>query len=475
MLRRKRRNSIKKKGMYDFNYNESYKRKMKVKKKIALLALLCIFLFFFFIGWLIFNYEHFNPYFIEYVASYFLIGFFVFFYIKEGNLLSLQVMFNVYGILYTNFYIGQLIMGNQIISQTVWFAMLISHISIYSFNLFFILSNDKKKVVLKPKKYESFSYYSEKKIGLYMFFFLMLSFMAEYFVIFVRIGLTNYFSSSRATKSLLSSEYSILSFYKFTIPVIACVYLFLLLKYKKKIYMFLFIIASLGGIFNAYISSSRTEMLALVLPIICMLYYFDKINNKQLVIAGIAGIILFGTWKALLSDGRFSISFDSEFNSWYEICEDVLSNEFDYQFGKSYLDTLLNLIIPKTNREALSVWYMKTYKAAIYAKGGGRGFSGVLEAYMNFGIMGNIIIYGFYGWLIKRMKRDTDLQVILYVTLMTSAHQFFRSESYSLWKNMMWFKIYPLLVILLLSAMRKGREAKKDVKFKEKYHLSSEL
>ena len=34
---------------------------------------------------------------------------------------------------------------------------------------------------------------------------------------------------------------------------------------------------------------------------------------------------------------------------------------------------------------------------------------------------------------------------------MISMHQFFRSESYSVWKNMMWFKIYPIAFIFFLS------------------------
>jgi len=165
--------------------------------------------------------------------------------------------------------------------------------------------------------------------------------------------------------------------------------------------------------------------------------------------------ILFGAWKSLFSSGKTFLYFDSEFNTWYEIFDNVIEAEVPRLNGKSYADTLLNLIVPFTNAEPLSVWYVKTFEYATWLRGGGRGFSGVLEAYMNFSIWGVVVVYGFYGWLLKQtqlnLEKDDDRAIIIYMILLISMFQFFRSESYSLWKNMAWFRLYPVVIIMWVS------------------------
>lgn len=410
------------------------------------------------------QYQYFTVYTAEYILSFTVFGLFVINYIRDGVFLSLEVMFNLFGILYTNFYIGQLILANCRIEETTYFVMLLSHFSMFVFNIAFILAKETRvKMVANCLQFNAQSYNYSKVYG-YTFVLFCVSMLAEVYVLFFKIGILNYFTASRATKSLMSSDYSILSFYKFTFPVVAFIFLYLFMKCKRKSSLVWFGIACGASLFNSLIARSRTEMLAVVLPIICLLYFYGYINNTKVVIAGITGIIFFGAWKALLMDGDFSISFDSEFNTWYEVCKNVLEDPtFEFRYGRTYLDTLLNLIVPVTNTEALSEWYMKTYEAYIYSLGGGRGFSSVLEAYINGGILGNVLVYAFYGWLFKQLKRDSSFQMVFYLIMMTSMHQFFRSESYSLWKNMMWFKVYPVFLIFFLSSRAKSHSKFEDM------------
>lgn len=114
------------------------------------------------------------------------------------------------------------------------------------------------------------------------------------------------------------------------------------------------------------------------------------------------------------------------------------------------------MIVPITHTEPLSRWYLKIYEPNIYSRGGGRGFSGVIEAYLNFGVFGNIFIYTLYGILFKKLSNiDSELKLIIFLILLGSIYQLFRSESYSLWKTMYWFEILPTLILFRFSKRRK--------------------
>ena len=398
------------------------------------------------------EYYFFDFYTLEYFLSFSIFGMIILYHINNNCIVSLEVIFNLFGLLYTNYYIGQMIVENIMIEQVYYEAMMLSHLAMLCFNIAYVISKP-----LDLKKYfgdrgDTVVCYDEGKLFIYNLIFFLLALSAEYYVVFYKIGLYVYFFATRASKSLLSTDYSILSFYKFVIPVSAVIFLFLYLKYKNKKGLLFFFVAFFVSLFNALISASRTEMMAIVLPVICLMYLFGKISGVQVAIVGILGVLLFGTWKALLGDNTVNISFDGELNTWYGIFKDVTrSSSFYFRYGESYFDTMMNLIVPITETIPLSEWYMETFEAYIQSIGGGRGFSGVLEAYVNFGVTGCAIVYGFYGWLFKQIKKETDFQIIIYLIIMISMHQFFRSESYSVWKNMMWFKIYPIAFIFFLS------------------------
>ncbi|MBP5470655.1 MAG: oligosaccharide repeat unit polymerase, partial [Candidatus Riflebacteria bacterium] len=233
-------------------------------------------------------------------------------------------------------------------------------------------------------------------------FVLFFCFVVEYYVVFYKIGVVNYAIASRASKSLLIGPYSRLSFYKMIIPLISIISLLLFFKEKNKHCIKIFIISFILALFDSLISMSRSELISLILPIFYLIEKDKVISKKVLIILVIGVFLLFGVWKSFKSN-QMEIYYDSEFNTWYKISNNVLNYNSEKLFGKSYLDTVINMIISFTNSEPLSRWYLRKFEYSTLEKGGGRGFSGVLEAFINYGFIGNIIVFGFYGFLMKQV------------------------------------------------------------------------
>ena len=433
-----------------------------IKKEMQIYKLLIYFLYnviiTFFLVITYFNCFYRDLELIPYYFSFYLFGNFTIYNIfKNKKIITLQNGFNVFGFLYSNFYITQMIYSNSKIDTNYYWAMFLSYISIFAFNVFYLFTKKNIKFYFVNK----YSTMSNNNINSFIFILFILLFFCisiEYYVLFKKIGIVNYLVASRASKSLLLAPYSRLSFYKMIIPLISIVSLLIYIKFKIRKSKTIFIIAFFLTLFDSIISASRSELISVLLPIFYMLEKYNIITKKVLLIIAISTFLLFGIWKSLLRSSHVELYYDSEFNTWYKICNKVLNSNIPLQFGKSYLDTLINTVVPFTNSEPLSRWYLKRFEYSTLEKGGGRGFSGVLEAFMNWGYLGNILVFGFYGFLLKQIQMKTyknnDFFEIIYMIFLVSLFQFYRSESYSLWKNMVWFRIYPVIFIFYFSKLK---------------------
>lgn len=366
------------------------------------------------------------------------------FIIQEG-IFSICVVFNLFGLLYTSYYIIQLLLYNQPIAANTYMAMNLSFLAIISFNIAYTYTKANIN-----KGYVPHERFNVERFTNYLIIFFVISVLAEYYVIFKSIGLQNYLYIGRSEQALMRSEYSVFTFYNHTIPVVSTTSLFLYLKYKGLKKFFLFVVSFVVTIIGAIITESRADLLSILLPILFILNYYAVISNKQTIIIGVSILILFGIWKSLFSNA-IELQYDSEFVSWYRICTNVFSDRISFIWGESYFKTFLNCLIPVTGMEPLSVWYVRTYLPEVYSAGGGRGFSSVLEAYLNFHIFGVVLVYFIYGYLAKKIRPRSILTILVYMIILVSINLLFRSESYSFWKNMMWHKIYPILIFYYLS------------------------
>ena len=402
------------------------------------------------------NYNYFDIYLLFFILSFYYIGYVILKDTIYDSLITIRVVFNVFGFLYTNFYIIDCIEKGVPISENIYISMNLSYLAILCFNTSYSLVKQKGKGKVQITKIDLNTF----NWGL--FIFLIVSIGAYYYVTIYKIGLAVYFFASRAEKSLLTSDYSILQFYPYTLPLISTISLYLYLSYKNKVSYSIFIIALFLSLTNAVITGSRGEMLIIAFPIIYLLRLFNVISAKFTILICIGGFVLFGIWKSLYTD-NIEVQYDSEFVSWYRICDTILSDSsgFEYLFGKSYFQTLINLVIPVTNMESLSTWYVRKYENAVFLAGGGRGFPSVFEAYMNFHVLGVVLVYSFYGCLAKKINRSSELGLLIYIIVLISLYKLFRSPAYSFWKNMMWFEIYPTLFIYKFSQIKSGRRLRK--------------
>lgn len=429
-----------------------------VSKKIFFFySILCSFLFLLFVL-TIQDISYIDLDIIMFYISFYVFGFFILNdYLISRSFFSFGIMFNIWGLLYTNYYIGELIMMGGHINNTDSLMMYCGYLSMLAFNITFYSYQNKGEIVhnsMIQDANEFLKRYDFGRIRALLFAFLLFSALIGYYVI-NDAGYINIAFQSRMKTSLLMQQYGAFgSVFRAVIPYISAIFLYFYFISRKKMD---FIIALLGfgiGIFLSFMYGSRSQFLVTLFPWLFLFWYSNKLSNKYLLVVGVMLFLLFGIWKSIYSDAM-TISYTyTEFSAWYMIASNMLGqgNE-ECRYGVDYLKTLINLIVPITGMETLGTYYVRTYLPSTWLAGGGKGFSGVLEAYLNFGLMGEIIVFGFYGYLLRKVTTlpNTGLRIFLYLAIVTSMNGFFRSESYALWKGMIWFKIYPMFLILFFS------------------------
>lgn len=399
---------------------------------------------------LIGNYPYLNFHLVVFSLSFYYIGYVAINEFVNVGLISIKFIFNVFGFLYTNYHIIELVVDKTIINEYYYYGMELSYLAMFSFNTAYSLT-----------KCSTLEHHIRRKLDVGKFNYgllviLILSVAAFYYVVVQGIGILNYFLVSRAERSLMRADYSFLTFYSITLPMISTLSLFIYMQYRKKLNLLLFFMAFLLTILNSVLTASRADMFSAVLPVIVILNYNKILSNKITIIIGAAGFVLFGVWKSLYNS-EIETQY-GEFSTWYEICKNVLSHPQSYSLayypGKSYLDTLLNLVVPVTGIEPLSRWYLRTFEPLVYQAGGGRGFSSVLEAFLNFNVFGVISIYVLYGIIAKKIFPKSEMTMIINLLAIVSINMLFRSESYAFWKNMLWLRIYPILLLYYFASRK---------------------
>lgn len=427
-----------------------------LKKNNLKLLIVAYFITFIFFLYQLVGYDYFDARLLIVLFTDLIIEFFVMLYYNDTQkIFSHGIIFNAFALFYSSYYFYAVISNSQPVQDNSYFTIFLTLISIISFNIAYRFSGK----MSDSRKF--FTEYNYKTVRTMSFFLMLISYAAEFYVVFRKIGLGVILNATRAEVSLAMESFGLLSFYRYTFPLLSSIFLLTYLKHHKKMDAVCFAICFVMSIFNAVLYVSRANMIAVLLPIAYLLERYYILNKRQLIVLSFVIFILFGFWKGLYSN-KMVLSFNSEFSTWYRIFDNIKSdNGYAPQFGKSYLITLLNLFVPVTNTESLSKWYVRTYEYSTYLRGGGRGFSEIVEAYLNFGVVGNIIVFYIYGIIFKQIKDDDDFHTILYIIFMLSIYQIFRSDSYSMWKNMMWFRVYPTILIFLLAKI--GYKEKRNI------------
>lgn len=296
------------------------------------------------------------------------------------------------------------------------------------------------------------------KITRYSYIIFFFGALIEIYFILFDVGLANFITLTRAGRSLLLQEsFYLASFYRQIIILSFLLSLATYLETKSRESKLLAIGSLFVCVLNSILSVSRATIISVILPLIYLMYKYKKMKNMQVVAIGMCVFLLMVVWKYWISIGVVltseAVQIYSELGSWIKIGNNILTdisaNKLGFFYGKSYIDTFINLIIPFVGFEPLSKWYVRNYEYDTYLMGGGRGFSNVIEAYLNFGIIGCILIFFIYGILFRKIfSYDNDTKSFLIQAVLISViYKLFRSEAYSLWKNVWWLQILPLILI----------------------------
>lgn len=418
---------------------------------------------------------------ILFMNTYLSIGFIIHDRIRTKKILTYGIFFNVLWWLYSSIYFIEISVHSSSIREYDYMLALLSIISMICFNLayYFNLLVHKKNSFSKFKIGQE---YNLRRLRDLLLIMLSITLLVQLYIIFIRVGFSNYVFTSRAGRSALIKPFRWLMFYQDWLILISVISYYLKTISKEKVISLMFYVSFLNSIFNSVIMISRADLLMLILPIVFIALNQKKISNKQVIVVLFTILGLFVVWKALLSGIIFnqqlifeSGNFNGEFTTWYTIGNNVFSDLFqgnmDFLLGKSYFDTLKNLIVPFTNSEPLSVWYVRTYEIDVFLRGGGRGFSGIVEGFLNFSFLGNMLYFGFLGAFFKKIEMSKYIDskyLIIYAISLPYVQRIFRSESYSLFKTWFWFYILIILLLFKLCEVTQKSKTIINIDFKNK-------
>lgn len=388
----------------------------------------------------------------------FLVILLIFFEYKRSDILfSYYNLFLLYWFMYT---VGIYLYGVPINSGIIFSTQLI-----LLAGTFFIIGYN--IIPLGMGKFKQKKIFLSQNIPNLSFMLIVLLSLALSLFIYViyKIGLQEYFFTSRANRSLIVRSYSSFMIFIDLFNFISVLALFLFLNTKKTIYKKIFIIVFFIAIIHAILTISRNNILLILVPTIFLLHYYNYLKAKIIIFIISIGLFIAIIWKVLLFNlimtDTFNISqimenikFPREFVVWQEISQNILKDDI-LLYGESYLNGIGSLFYPFHFADNLSLWYVKNYEPATYAIGGGRGFSNILEAYINFGIPGVILFFFLLGIGIYIFQKNSMKSIYLFLPYAFSLafiHRIFRSDFMSLVKT--WWWMYFLSFLLLFSFFR---------------------
>lgn len=293
-----------------------------------------------------------------------------------------------------------------------------------------------------------------------LIFLALIAVLLFVYVVILKIGINEYFFTSRANRSLIVRPYSSFMIFIDLFNIISGLAAFLYLTTKRRVYKNIFIIIFILAILHAVMTISRNNLVLLTVPIIYVYHYFDYIRTKVIILMVFFGLLIGIIWKSLLyilligsfhGGTTIELKVPREFIVWREIGDNIFSKDISLM-GKSYMDAFINFLYPFNHTDNLSLWYVKNYEPKVAAIGGGRGFSNILEAYINFDILGVVAIFFILGLLIYVFQFKSQNSIFLFFPYMFSlafVHRIFRSDFMSLTKT--WWWMYFVSFSLLFS------------------------
>lgn len=404
-------------------------------------------------------------------------------YKKEKVILTLGNAFTIYWFFYTNsIWLNYLLGYHQHVNLDG--AMTITILSMVGFVAFQLVYFTGKTEPIKTEKLKE-KYYNHKLIS-YALTIIFFTALALEFLFFYEMGISRFIFASRPERVLLIESSTTPTFFNdlfFLVLILG----FIMTKLKPTFWFkVLFFLSTVNIIGYQLIIIDRSGLLKVIFPLLFFFLVFKHIKNRTVIIWGTILFIFLSYFKVIMSNIIFRektslepFRFNAEFESWYfvgmTVINDLKMGIMNHIYGKSYFEALYNLIFPFTNSEPLSIWYVRTYHYQTFLNGGGKAFSSIAEAIMNFGYIGVPIYFAVLGlwcrWL-KNKKHMGVVYIALYAFTFTVMYKFFRAEFYSLTKTSWWYFILPMLLLLFVAKQRKKHKRTSTLQKTRKFEIS---
>jgi len=136
------------------------------------------------------------------------------------------------------------------------------------------------------------------------------------------------------------------------------------------------------------------------------------------------------------------------------------------ELGTTYFESLFIRTNPFSNLENLSLWYVRTFHYDTYIIGGGMGFSGLAEAFMNFHLCGIIflaVILGFGGkWLFEQaFVKKKIIYAAIYASSLDIWIKIIRSDSTAIVNRWLIYFVLPISLIVVFSKLKLNLQSRK--------------
>jgi len=385
---------------------------------------------------------------------------------RQKKVLTFGIFFNVLSILYLAYGTLELdLMYNY------------NKIVIYS-SIFAIIGFNTGYITLK--KYNE----GYKKVNfnlnydLVIYGFITIATCVQLFLIF-KIGIDNFIFSDRVYRAGLLKAYGSLFFYEFWFNIAGLLSLHRYFETKEKKYLWIFILCFSNIMFLSIVSISRSAILYSLLPLIYYLNKMNKLSNKTISVILSSIFIIFLFIRGVMYKQFLGVDVGEnvqlgELVTWRRIFLNVLPYyEHQRLYGYSYLQTLISFVNPLYKGESLSVWYVKTFEYNYYLSGGGRGFSGVAEGYINLGYFGVFAYFYLLGKIFKFFQtKDNNFWIFICGSyLMVNSYRIFRAESFTVFKYWYWFIVIPIIVSYIFIQRINSKEKSKEIKSMERLKI----
>lgn len=160
---------------------------------------------------------------------------------------------------------------------------------------------------------------------------------------------------------------------------------------------------------------------------------------------------------SLLMVGEGAVVFENTY-----IIARYLHDSEDYRWGRTYVTALTSVVpqwaLPFKKEDSLIMWFRHTFFGAVTERTSGRMFSIVAEAYMNFKLLGPLLLGVFYSYFLKlfytEMKkgvndRSVSLALLLYFYFGATMYYFIRGDLSSFLIRTETYVLLPLIILVL--------------------------